>query len=142
MNLLLALTYLHVVTSVLLVGYALFWFIMTVALDRMEPPARRAEYLQVMSGGRWPPGGLPGKLRLPFPWLGWAFLAVLVASGVAVYALGPRFLPDGPLGLKLGLLAVLVVGMAIALRRPSRWLATLNCAVALAIALVSALLRR
>jgi hypothetical protein len=71
MTLPLALAYIHLVASVLLVGYFLFWLIMTVGLERLEPAAEIGPLTSAMlAGGRcrrrpcwW--------LRLTLPGLGY-----------------------------------------------------------------------
>lgn len=142
MTLPLLLTYVHLVTSVLLVGYFLFWLIMSIGLERESSPAEAARLRGEIVAARWPPLLLPWRARIPIPGLGWAFLVVLIGTGAWLLAVGPRFRLDGPLGLKLGLVVLLVMGHAAAGRGPGRGLATANLMVALALALVSALLRR
>jgi hypothetical protein len=74
MTLPLLLAYVHLVASVLVVGYFLFWLIMMVGLPRLEPQAEVAPLTAAMlAGARWPPAGVPWKLRLTLPGLGWAF---------------------------------------------------------------------
>ena len=143
MTLALLLAYVHLVSSVLLVGYFLFWLIMTAGLERLEPAAEVAPLTAAMlAGARWPPAVVPWSLRLTLPGLGWAFLAVLVLTGIATSLTGAGYPVAGALGLKLGLLAALVVAHARLGRRPTRGLARLSLGLALGIVVVSVLLPR
>ena len=143
MTLPLILVYGHLVARVLLVGYLLFWFIMTAGLERLEPAAAVAPLTGAMlAGARWPPAGVPWKLRLSLPGLGWALFAVMVATGLALYAAGPRPPLDGILGLKLVLLSALGLSQLRLHRRPTRGSATLTLFLALALVLASARIRR
>jgi len=133
--------YLHIVLVILLVGYTLFWVIMALAVALEEAPTETGRLLGVINAGRWPPGGVPYAMRLRFPWLGWLFLALLgLTGGLLFTAVGDRVSP-GVIHAKLALFGLLVVGHALATRRPTRPLAFFNGACALAIVLLSALLR-
>jgi hypothetical protein len=143
MTLALLLAYVHLVSSVLLVGYFLFWLIMTVGLERLEPAAEVAPLTAAMlAGARWPPAVVPWTLRLTLPGLGWTFLAVLVLTGLAASLNGGGYPVAGALGLKLALLAALAVAHARLGRRPTRGLARLSLGLALGIVVVSVLLPR
>ena len=78
------LSFAHLLFAVVLVGLALFWFIMLVALRQRFDTAETKRLLQVVNGARWPHVVVPYSLRLALPWVTWAVLAVLVASGVAI----------------------------------------------------------
>jgi hypothetical protein len=143
MTLALLLAYAHLVTSVLLVGYFLFWLIMTAGLERLEPAADVAPLTAAMlAGARWPPAGVPWTLRLTLPGLGWVFLAVLVLTGLAGSLTGRGYPVAGVLGLKLALLAALAVAHARLGRRPTPGLARVSLGLALGIVVVSVLLPR
>ncbi len=143
MTLPLVMVYIHLVASVLLVGYFLFWLIMTVGLERLEPAEEIGPLTAAMlAGGRWPPAGVPWRLRLALPGLGWAFLLLMVASGLALLAVGSGYPLNGVLGIKLGLLAALVVTHALLARRPGRGAAIAGLTLALAVVVASTLLRR
>ena len=135
--------YIHLVSSVLLVGYFLFWLIMTIGLERLEPEAEVAPLTAAMlAGARWPPAVVPWKLRLTLPGLGWSFLAVLVLTGIAESLPGARYPVASALGLKLALLAALAVVHARLGRRPTPGVAKLSLGLALGIVVVSVLLSR
>jgi hypothetical protein len=143
MSLGLLVAYVHLVSSVLLVGYFLFWLIMTVGLERLEPAAEVAPLTSAMlAGARWPPAVVPWSMRLTLPGLGWTFLAALVLTGIALSLAGARYPVTGALGLKLALLAGLGVAHARLVRRPTRGLAKLALGLALGIVVVSVLLPR
>jgi hypothetical protein len=143
MTLALLVAYIHLVSSVLLVGYFLFWLIMTVGLERLEPATEVAPLTAAMlAGARWPPAVVPWKLRLTLPGLGWSFLAVLVLTGIAESLAGGRYPVAGALGLKLALLAALAVAHAQLGRRPTPGLAKLSLGLALGIVVLSVLLPR
>ncbi len=143
MTLALLLAYIHLVTSILLVGYFLFWLIMTVGLERLEPAAEVAPLTAAMlAGARWPPAVVPWSLRLTLPGLGWVFLALLVLTGLAATLTGAGYEVGGVFGLKLALLAALVVAHARLGRRPTRGLARLSLGLVLAIVVLSVLLPR
>jgi hypothetical protein len=143
MTVLLALAYAHLVASVLVVGYFLFWLIMTVGLERLEPAAEVGPLTAAMlAGARWPPAGVPWTLRLTLPGLGWAFLAVLILTGAAPALAGGYHPVAGVLGLKLALLVALIAGHARLARHPSPGLARASLALALAIVAASVLLPR
>ncbi len=143
MTLALLVAYIHLVSSVLLVGYFLFWLIMTVGLERLEPAAEVAPLTAAMlAGARWPPAAVPWKLRLTLPGLGWSFLAVLVLTGIAESLAGARYPVASALGLKLALLAALAVAHARLGRRPTPGLAKLSLGLVLGIVVLSVLLPR
>jgi hypothetical protein len=138
----LLLAYVHLVASVLVVGYFLFWLVMTVGLPRLEPASEVAPLTAAMLvGARWPPAGVPWKLRLTLPGLGWAFIAVLVASGAGLALIAHAALTSA-LGAKLVLLLLLVGGHARLTRGPTPGLARVTLALALAVVAVSVLLPR
>jgi hypothetical protein len=142
MTLPLLLAYVHLVASVLVVGYFLFWLIMTVGLARLEPEAEAAPLTAAMlAGARWPPAGVPWKLRLTLPGLGWAFLGVLVVSGAALALLAHAWL-SAALLVKLGLLLLLAAEHARLSRRPTPGLARLALVLALAVVVASVPLPR
>jgi hypothetical protein len=142
MTLALCLAYVHLVASILVVGYFLFWLIMTVGLPRLEPASEVVPLTAAMlAGARWPPGVVPWKLRLTLPGLGWAFIAVVVVSGVGL-AMVAHATISAVLGAKLALLLLLAAGHARLARRPTRALARLTLALALGVVLVSVLLPR
>jgi hypothetical protein len=131
--------YLHLVLSVFLVGYVLYWAIMVVALRRSGDGAETQRLLTVASHARWPHVVVPWKLRLPLPYVGWAFLVILVATGgllTAAQGWSPILL------LKLALFAALVAIQVVLTRRPVPALILANFGLALIIVVLSALLVR
>jgi len=82
----------HILFSILLVGLALFWVVMDVALRRKFAPAEALSFLGFAQAARWPHVVVPWKLRLPMPWLTWAVVAVTWASGLVASSLGSHAL--------------------------------------------------
>jgi hypothetical protein len=73
----------HIFFSILVVGLALFWVIMRVALGRRFESDEAQRHLRIAQAARWPHVGVPLEWRLPLPWLTWAVVAGLWASGFA-----------------------------------------------------------
>jgi hypothetical protein len=137
MNLLAA--YLHLVFTMFLVGYVLYWAIMAVSLRRDFAPPETLRLLGIVHRSRWPHVLVPWRLRLPLPFMGWVFLAVSAITGLALmasYRLGPL------LALKLALVLLFVLVQVGLTRRPGRALIMVNFALALGIVVVSGLLSR
>jgi hypothetical protein len=135
----LAAAYLHLVFTMFLVGYVLYWAIMVVSLGRDLAAPETERLLGIANRSRWPHVLVPWRLRLPLPLMGWGFLAVLVITGLvlmASYALGPL------LALKVALVLLFALVQAPLTRRPGRALIMVNFALALAIVVVSGLLGR
>jgi hypothetical protein len=131
--------YLHLVFTVFLVGYALYWAIMVVSLGRTFDPPETERLLDVANRARWPHVVVPWRLRLPLPFMGWGFLGVLLITGVALVA-SHGF--DMVLALKVALavlFALIHVGLT---RRPARALILVNFVLALLIVVLSGLLVR
>jgi hypothetical protein len=129
--------YAHVVCSILLTGLALFWFIMLVALRQRFDKAETAALLQTVNHARWPHVVIPYALRLPLPWMTWAIVGVLGASGVAILQLRGG-VPSGQLWwLKMALLTAVVVIQLLVTRRPIPKLIGINFVLVLAMMLVS-----
>ena len=82
MDLIRAAAWLHIVLAILLMGFALFWFFMEIALRKRHAPARAAELLQALTRARWPHVGVPPALRIPLPWLSWLVIAAIVVTGL------------------------------------------------------------
>lgn len=135
----LAAAYLHLVFTMFLVGYVLYWAIMVVSLGRDLAPPETERLLGIANRSRWPHVLVPWRLRLPLPLMGWGFLAMLVITGLvlmASYALGPLLV------LKVALVLLFALVQAALTRRPGRALIMVNFALALAIVVVSGLLGR
>jgi hypothetical protein len=131
--------YVHLVFTVFLVGYALYWAIMVVSLGRDLPPAETERLLGIANRSRWPHVFVPWRLRLPLPFVGWAFLAVLVVSGLALMA---SYGPSPILVLKLVLVVAFALIQVALTRRPARALIMINFVLALGIVVLSGLLGR
>lgn len=74
----------HLFFSILLIGLALFWVIMRIALGRRFEPAEATRLLAVAQASRWPHVAVPYKWRLPLPWLTWAVIAGAWISGILI----------------------------------------------------------
>jgi hypothetical protein len=141
--------WLHLVLSVLLTGYVLFWAIMALALSRRFDSARTAGYLRIIAKSRWPHVIVPWRLRLPWPFVGWAFLVLLAITGGLAGTLGASIGAGGLGGgfsttfaLKIGLFVALLAGHALLTREPKPALIWVNFALTLAIVVLSAQLIR
>ena len=146
MNVQLVILFTHVVAAIFLVGYALFWAIMTTVARREVAGPESSRLLDVAAGARWPLAA--NKLSLVAA--GWL---VLVAAAVTGILAAPAGFSAGDLvsggkfsSLLLAKLVLLVV-LALSFLRlgaPSNapWLAHARLLVVLAIVVVSALLIR
>jgi hypothetical protein len=131
--------WLHLVFTMFLVGYALYWAIMVVSLGRDLAPPETERLLAIANRSRWPHVLVPWRLRLPLPFVGWGFLAVLVISGLVLmagYPLGPILI------LKVALVVVFALIQIGLTRRPARALIVINFVLALGIVVLSGLLGR
>jgi len=70
--------WLHLVTAIFLVGYALFWTIVALPPAERSDAASRNALLDELRSATWPPFG---PLRLPLPYLGWLGLAGMGVTG-------------------------------------------------------------
>jgi hypothetical protein len=131
--------FLHLVFTVFLVGYALYWAIMVVSLRRTFDPAETDGLLEIANRARWPHVVVPWRLRLPLPFMGWGFLGGLLITGLVLVA-GHGF--DMVLALKVALVVVFAVIHVGLTRRPIPALIVVNFAVALVIVVLSGLLIR
>ena len=131
--------YLHLVFTVFLVGYALYWTIMVLSLRRAFAPPETARLLEIANRSRWPHVLVPWRLRLPLPFTGWAFLGILLITGAALMASHGL---DAMLVLKLALVGIFALIQAALTRRPARALLFANFALVLVIVVLSGLLVR
>lgn len=100
--------FVHLFFSLLLVGLALFWVIMGIALSRRFAPGEATRLLGVAQASRWPHVGVPYQWRLPLPWITWAVIAGAWISGfVSAMAIGRPLWTEW--WLKWALLAVVTV---------------------------------
>ena len=84
MNLTFIAIYAHLVGAVLLVGYCLFWALVTAATWREYPGSPAEQLLQAAKAAAWPLPGYPLKL----PLIGWLIVALVVGSGALVIVTG------------------------------------------------------
>ena len=143
MNLTFIAIYAHLVGAVLLVGYLLFWALVTAATWREYAGSAAEQLLQAAKAAAWPMPGYP--LRLPL--IGWLILALVVGSGVLVIVSGASAAGSGVettnllRGIKFFLLIVLAGCMTrLGSSRPT--LSWLSLSLALLIVAVSAQLIR
>jgi hypothetical protein len=129
--------FLHLVFTVFLVGYALYWAVMVVSLRRTFDPVETDRLLEIANRARWPHVVVPWRLRLPLPFMAWGFLAILLVTGVVLsHAI------SAILALKLVLVALFAAFHVALTRRPTPALIFVNFALALVIVALSGLLVR
>lgn len=131
--------YLHLVFTMFLVGYVLYWAIMAFSLRRDFAPAETERLLGIANRSRWPHVLVPWRLRLPLPLMGWGFLAILAITGLVLMA---GFGLGAFLALKIALVLLFALVQAVLTRRPGRALIMVNFALALGIVVLSGLLGR
>jgi hypothetical protein len=150
----LALVFFHIMLSIVWVGYALFWAILTGPVARAYRPEEAEGVLRLVNRASWPPAKVPIPFRLKFAWVGWGLLLLLALTG-SLLALreagswgalfsGPflagRF--GGLLGVKL-LFVVVAAGFQVRIAsRPGPRIAYANLGAAVTIVALSALLAR
>jgi hypothetical protein len=76
--------YVHIMAAVFLVGYTLFWMIITGSLNQRLDAPESARLLRLINQAHWPPDVIPVPYRVNFPGLGWGALFVLIATGAFV----------------------------------------------------------
>jgi hypothetical protein len=124
-----------------LVGLALFWFIMLMALRQRFDTAESTRLLAVVNRARWPHVVIPYSLRLALPWVTWVTLAVLVASGAVMISF--RAAPTGAWWwTKMALLGGILLAQLLVTRRPLVLLIRLNFLLVLGAVLVSGFVLR
>ncbi len=74
----------HLFFSILLIGLALFWVIMRIALSHRFAAGEATRMLAVAQASRWPHIAVPYKWRLPLPWITWAVIAGVWVSGILI----------------------------------------------------------
>jgi hypothetical protein len=133
--------FVHLVGAVLLVGYLLFWAIMALALGRRFAPGEVGRYLDIVAASRWPHVIVPWRLRLPWPMVGWAMLAVVILTGGVLLPIAPVGL-GGTMLVKLVLVAALLALHHRLARRPRPPLAYAGLGLGLLVVALSAHLLR
>jgi uncharacterized membrane protein len=135
----------HIVASVVLVGYGLFWAVMAAAARR-EPvsDSERARLLDITRRARWPLSG--GKLSLPA--VGWLVLIGVVVTGALCFSARfslDRLFDGGRANVVLIAKLVFVVVLAVCLPKVAStrvWPAFVSLAVALTTVVASVFLIR
>ena len=131
--------YLHLVFTMFLVGYVLYWAVMIASLRGDFAPAETERLLGIANRSRWPHVVVPWRLRLPLPFMAWGFLGVLALTGLALMA-SRGF--SAILALKLALVAAFALIQVGLTRCPARALILVNFVLALVIVVLSGLLVR
>ena len=133
----LLLLWLHLAAAVVLVGLALYWVILRLALARLiQEPAAVAALLRAAHAARWPHRVIPWRLRLPVPLLSLLCTLLLVATGLL---LGAAAVEPGLWRGKLALTALLLLVQFVFVRRPADWAIFAQLPLALLLIALSAL---
>jgi hypothetical protein len=127
--------WLHIVLGITLTGQALFWMVMLAGLRQRFGAAGALPLLMDAKAARWPHVAVPQALRLPLPWVAWATLAVIIASG---WFIGLTREPGGMWWtVKLVLLAGIALMQLVLTWRPVAFAIIGNFLLTLAIMVVS-----
>jgi hypothetical protein len=126
----------HLVLAIVLVGQALFWFIMSVALRQRFDKVETERYLAIVNGARWPHVVVPYNLRIPLSLMSWLVIGLLVATGFLLLVF--RAAPENVLWwTKIGLLTAIVVVQVNLSQKPTAAVIRLNMILTLAIIVVA-----
>jgi hypothetical protein len=126
----------HLVLAIVLVGQALFWFIMSVALRQRFDKVETERYLAIVNGARWPHVVVPYNLRIPLSLMSWLVIGLLVATGFLLLVF--RAAPENMLWwIKIGLLTAIVVVQVNLSQGPTAAVIRLNMILTLAIIVVA-----
>lgn len=134
MNAYVLVAWLHVLTMVAFVGYALLFTIVALGSRREDPG-----FLRRLAWTRWPPMVVPRPLRLPLHALGWGMLLVLFVSGMWLLHYRGKTMDD--VALKLILLGGVFGGQLALTFRPNAFAAAGTLLFALGASAVSVLVR-
>jgi uncharacterized membrane protein len=146
--------YLHILATVLWVGYILFWVILIGPLARQFKDPELTQLLTRLNESSWPPALAPVPYRMKLPGLGWTTLVILfITGGFVLHYRGVTLQSITAEGLllsrfgqvlaaKLVLLLGLAIGQLLLTYRPSRCLIYLELLMTLSIVGLSILLVR
>jgi uncharacterized membrane protein len=146
--------YLHIIATVLWVGYILFWVILIGPLVRQFKNPELTQLLTRLNESSWPPALAPVSYRIKLPGLGWITLIILfITGGFVLHYRGvtlQSIIVEGlllsrfgqVLAAKLVLLVGLAIGQLLLTYRPSRRLIYLELLMTLSIVGLSILLVR
>jgi hypothetical protein len=135
MDMLRASAYAHIILSILLMGFALFWLFMETALRKRHGPVQGGELLAVVARAKWPPGGVPEPMRVPLPWMSWLVIAAIVVTGI------PGALARGAVGplvaVKIALFVAILVVQFLMTRSLRASLVRINFALVATVIVIS-----
>ncbi len=136
--------YIHILATVLWVGYSLFWTVLIGPLGRTVAPQQADHLLGLLRRALWPPMAIPVAYRLTLPGFGWVTLAILGLTGTLIALIGGIALPQYRrlFAIKLGLVFVLVLCHYWIAQRPTPKRIYLTMIVTLCVVGTSALLVR
>jgi hypothetical protein len=136
--------YIHIIATVLWVGYCLFWTILIGPLERKFDPPQADHVSGLLRRTRWPPIAIPASYRLTLPGFGWATLALLGLTGALIAFIRGMPSPHHQwfFAIKLGLVLTLAFCQYCIARRPTPLLIYLTMVVTLSVVGLSALLVR
>jgi len=146
--------FVHIMSSILWVGYLLFWTIIVGPIARRFGATEADGILRIVNLAHWPPPEIPAPLRMRFFQIGWVLLAVLAVTGVIMLAargVTPHGIASGglfllPFGRALALKILLVVALLFLqvrlARRPSPRLVYTTMGVTVMVVAVSVFLAR
>jgi hypothetical protein len=146
--------FLHIMLSIVWVGYALFWAIVAGQVVKEYGPEGSPRVFALVNRAPWPPRKLPIPWHMKFSGVAAGLLLLLALTGAilaaheagSLGALASGAFLSGKFGrllaAKVILVAVLVAGQVRLARSPGPRLAWANLAVTVAVVVLSALLAR
>jgi hypothetical protein len=78
--------FVHIMSSILWVGYLLFWTIIIGPISRRSDTMEADGILRLVNLAPWPPREIPVPRRMRFFQIGWVLLLVLAVTGVILIA--------------------------------------------------------
>jgi hypothetical protein len=146
--------FVHIMCSILWIGYVIFWLTIARPLERRFEPAESTRILGVVNAAEWPPRAIPTPFRLTLSQVAWLLLFVFAATGMVMLlhkaaalegGLGGLDLRDrfgGVLAAKLALVGVLALLQLRLGRRPGLGVVYGLAGASLLVVVLSAVLAR